>query len=131
MEDFGVNYVHLVYFTAVWNILRPFGIFYGYLVDFSPFWFVVPRKLWQPCSLHTCVCVYLPSAGPSLRLPAAARSLSSSSSRPRHAFSSATARTFELSKIRSLTMTDGIDIFGAASETETTSSSSCFRLACL
>jgi hypothetical protein len=24
--------------------------FHGYLVYFFPFWFVVPRKIWQPCS---------------------------------------------------------------------------------
>jgi hypothetical protein len=34
-------YCYLVYF---W----PFGIFYGYLVNFFPFWYVVPRKIWQP-----------------------------------------------------------------------------------
>jgi hypothetical protein len=45
-----------------WYILRPFGIFfghfgiiYGHLIYlwllglFSPFWYVVPRKIWQPC----------------------------------------------------------------------------------
>jgi hypothetical protein len=43
----------LVYFIAIWSILRPFGIhtlwpfgiFHGY---FPPFWYVVPRKIWQP-----------------------------------------------------------------------------------
>jgi hypothetical protein len=29
-------------------ILRPFGLFYGYLLYFSPFWYVAPRKIWQP-----------------------------------------------------------------------------------
>jgi hypothetical protein len=24
-------------------------LFYGYLVYFPPFWYVVPRKIWQPC----------------------------------------------------------------------------------
>jgi hypothetical protein len=28
------------------------GIFYGYLVHFFPFWYVQPRKVWQPCG-HT------------------------------------------------------------------------------
>jgi hypothetical protein len=39
-----------------WSILRSFGIFCGHLVHFmviwfifSPFWCVVPRKIWQPC----------------------------------------------------------------------------------
>jgi hypothetical protein len=49
-------------FMAIWNILWPFGIFCGHLVyfvtiwyisrafgTFSPFWYVIPRKIWQPC----------------------------------------------------------------------------------
>jgi hypothetical protein len=39
------------------NILRPFGIFYGHLLTmvviwyiFSPFWCIVSRRIWQPCS---------------------------------------------------------------------------------
>jgi hypothetical protein len=50
----------LVHFVAIWSILRPFvkilwqfGIFYGHLVYFSPFWYVVPRKIWQPCTWGT------------------------------------------------------------------------------
>jgi hypothetical protein len=31
----------LVYFTAIWYILWPFGISCDYLVHFSPFWYVV------------------------------------------------------------------------------------------
>jgi hypothetical protein len=31
----------LGYFVAIWNILWPFGIF-------PPFWYVEPRKIWQP-----------------------------------------------------------------------------------
>jgi hypothetical protein len=56
MEDVGIFYVlwvyfkilygHLVYFTA---ILWSFCMFNGYLVHFSPFWYVVARKIWQPC----------------------------------------------------------------------------------
>jgi hypothetical protein len=34
MEDVGILYSQLVYFTVIW----PFGIFYGYLVYFFPFW---------------------------------------------------------------------------------------------
>jgi hypothetical protein len=37
MEDVGILYGHLVDFTAMWSILRPFGLFYGYLVYFSRF----------------------------------------------------------------------------------------------
>jgi hypothetical protein len=32
MEDVGINYGHLVYFTATWYTLWTFGTFYGYLV---------------------------------------------------------------------------------------------------
>jgi hypothetical protein len=50
MVDVGIFYGLLVYFTAFWYILWPFGRFYGCLVCFSPLWYVVPRKIWQPCS---------------------------------------------------------------------------------
>jgi hypothetical protein len=50
MEHVNILYSHLVYFTAIVNILYPFGIFHGYLVYiFFQFWYVVPRKIWQPC----------------------------------------------------------------------------------
>jgi hypothetical protein len=31
----------LVYFTAIWNNLRPFGIFYGRLVHFVVNWYIL------------------------------------------------------------------------------------------
>jgi hypothetical protein len=37
MEDVGICYGHLAYFTTIWYILWPFGMFYGYLVYFSRF----------------------------------------------------------------------------------------------
>jgi hypothetical protein len=44
-----------LYFIALWNYLWPFGTFYwqfgmfsSHLVYFSQFWYVVPRKIWQP-----------------------------------------------------------------------------------
>jgi hypothetical protein len=45
----------LVYFTDIWSIFRPLGVFYGHLVYFviwyiSPLWYIVPRKIWQPWS---------------------------------------------------------------------------------
>jgi hypothetical protein len=49
MENVGIFHVHLVYFTVIGNILRPFGLFCGHLLYFSPFWYVVPRKIWQSC----------------------------------------------------------------------------------
>jgi hypothetical protein len=48
MENLGIFYDYLVYFTAVGNILGPFDIFCGHLVYFPPFWYFVPRKIWQP-----------------------------------------------------------------------------------
>jgi hypothetical protein len=41
----------LVIFTAKWSISLPFGIFLGAFDHFGiffPFWYVVPRKIWQP-----------------------------------------------------------------------------------
>jgi hypothetical protein len=41
MKDVGI----------IWSILRPIGIFMPILVIwyiFSPFWYVAPRKIWQP-----------------------------------------------------------------------------------
>jgi hypothetical protein len=49
---FSGHLVFLVYLVSIWSfwyILWPFGTFYGYLVCSFPFWFVVPRKIWQPC----------------------------------------------------------------------------------
>jgi hypothetical protein len=48
MENVSIFYDHLVYFTAIGNVLWPFGIFCDDLVYFSPFWYVVLRKIWQP-----------------------------------------------------------------------------------
>jgi hypothetical protein len=49
LEDVGICYDHLVLFyvclvysVAIWSSLWPFGIFF-------PFWYVAPRKIWQPC----------------------------------------------------------------------------------
>jgi hypothetical protein len=40
----------LVYFTAIGNILWPFGKFCRHLVYCPPFWYFVIRKIWQPWS---------------------------------------------------------------------------------
>jgi hypothetical protein len=52
MKDVGKFYGCLIYFTYI----QPFRIFYGHLVYFAVilvyflrFWYVVPRKIWQPC----------------------------------------------------------------------------------
>jgi hypothetical protein len=46
----------VVHFKAIWSILLPFGKVYSHsvyfvviLVIFFPFWYVVPRKIWQSC----------------------------------------------------------------------------------
>jgi hypothetical protein len=48
MEDDGIFYTHVVYFTFFCSILWAFGIVRGNLVYFSPFWYFVPRQIWQP-----------------------------------------------------------------------------------
>jgi hypothetical protein len=48
MENLGHFYDHLVYITAIGNILWIFGIFCDNLAYFSPFWYFGPRKIWQP-----------------------------------------------------------------------------------
>jgi hydrogenase-4 membrane subunit HyfE len=51
MEDV-VNF--MVVWSILWQwdipILLPFGIFCGDLVYFVIIWYIVPRKIWQPCS---------------------------------------------------------------------------------
>jgi hypothetical protein len=48
MENVGMFYDHLEYFTALWYILWPFAIICGHLVYFSRFGMFGPRKIWQP-----------------------------------------------------------------------------------
>jgi hypothetical protein len=56
MENLGIFYDHLVYFTAIGNILGPFGIFYGDLVYFPTFWYFGPRKIRQPWAALALPC---------------------------------------------------------------------------
>jgi hypothetical protein len=44
MENVGLFYDHLEYFTAIWYNLWPFGIVCGHLVYFSHFGMFRPRK---------------------------------------------------------------------------------------
>jgi hypothetical protein len=54
--SFGTFCDSLVHLVVIWYILWSFGIFCGSLVHFMvilvvlffPFWYVVPRKIWQP-----------------------------------------------------------------------------------
>jgi hypothetical protein len=50
MEDVGIFYDLLVFFTAICSLVRAFGVCYGNLLYFSRFWYFVPRKIWQPCT---------------------------------------------------------------------------------
>jgi hypothetical protein len=43
MGNLGIFYGHLVYFTAIGNILWPFGIFCGHLEYFVVIWYISPR----------------------------------------------------------------------------------------
>jgi hypothetical protein len=44
---------HMTYFIAIWYIFPPI------LVCFRPFWYVVPRKIWQPRRFLFCSAVRL------------------------------------------------------------------------
>jgi hypothetical protein len=48
MENVGIIYGHLEYFTAIWYILWLFGNVVAIWVYFSPFWYIMSRQLWQP-----------------------------------------------------------------------------------
>jgi hypothetical protein len=54
MEDVGLFYGHLVYFTGIWSILRAFGLFYGKFV------YAMPIKYTFVCYGHL---VYFPHFG--------------------------------------------------------------------
>jgi hypothetical protein len=40
MEDVGIFYGHIVYFTTKWYILWAFGTFGGYLVHLVVIWYI-------------------------------------------------------------------------------------------
>jgi hypothetical protein len=50
MENIDILFGHLEYCSAIWYMLFPFYIFCGHLVFFPPFGYLVPSKIWQPCS---------------------------------------------------------------------------------
>jgi hypothetical protein len=44
MENIGIFYAHFEYNISIRNSLWSFGNF----MEIFPFWYVVPRKIWQP-----------------------------------------------------------------------------------
>jgi hypothetical protein len=52
MEDVGIFYVHLVYFTSIQYILWTLGIFCVNLVHLSPFGILYQEKSGNPDTVH-------------------------------------------------------------------------------
>jgi hypothetical protein len=50
METVGIFYGDLVYFWLMGLILESFGIVAVIWYNLAPFWYVVARKIWHPCS---------------------------------------------------------------------------------
>jgi hypothetical protein len=52
MEKVGKLYANLEHITAIWYFESHLVIlqFSFNLVFFAPFWYIVPRKIWQSCS---------------------------------------------------------------------------------
>jgi hypothetical protein len=50
LEDVGILYVRLVYCTAIWHILWPFGTLYFYLVYFSRVGMLYQEKSGNPAT---------------------------------------------------------------------------------
>jgi hypothetical protein len=50
MEGAGIFYGHLIYFKALWYAYTYYSqlVFLWLFGIFLPFWYVVPRKIWQP-----------------------------------------------------------------------------------
>jgi hypothetical protein len=56
MQNLGIFYDHLVYFTSIGNILWPFGIFCGNLVYFVVIWYILPVLVfWSKTNLATLI----------------------------------------------------------------------------
>jgi hypothetical protein len=48
IEDFGIFYCHLVYFTTIWYILWTFGTFYGFWCIFTVLVWLYQEKSGNP-----------------------------------------------------------------------------------
>jgi hypothetical protein len=50
MENADIFYCHLEYFTVIWyTYFWLFGNVLVILYIFLRFWYIVSRKIWQPC----------------------------------------------------------------------------------
>jgi hypothetical protein len=50
MKFFGIFRDHSVHSVFIWYMLWPFGIFCCRFGVFYAFWYLAPRKIWQPWS---------------------------------------------------------------------------------
>jgi hypothetical protein len=50
VENVDIFYGNLKYFRAIWYIIWPCGILSDCFGIFFPFWNIVRRKIWQPCT---------------------------------------------------------------------------------
>jgi hypothetical protein len=48
LRRFGLFYGLLIYLIVIWYVLWPAALPCCYLLYFSTFWYIVPRKIWQP-----------------------------------------------------------------------------------
>jgi hypothetical protein len=53
--SFGITYCLFVHVVAIWYILWPSRRSLWSLTIFFPLWYIVPRKIWQPCSIQDCL----------------------------------------------------------------------------
>jgi hypothetical protein len=58
MENLGLFYDHVVYFTAIEHILWPFGIFCGHLVFFPRFGILYQEKSGNPGLIKQKIAFY-------------------------------------------------------------------------
>jgi hypothetical protein len=49
METVGIFFGYLEYISAIWYMLWPFGNLVTIWYIFPPFWYIVSRKIGQPC----------------------------------------------------------------------------------
>jgi hypothetical protein len=49
MEKVVTFFGRLEYLKAIWSILWPIGNLVAIWYIFLPLWYILPRKIWQPC----------------------------------------------------------------------------------